>query len=219
MALAIPPTTPGAPPPPSLSAIPATSPGMLPAVPSLVPEPTKPLTIDYTKTVGSTEVKPVVVPDRAAQTSFDVDLHEPKKDDTYATISREFYNDVKYAAALQEFNGRRPLQTSVRMEVPPIHVLKKRYPQLIGSVVPASGTVKPGDPWGPSTEATPAFRPSGQRTFTVPTGGMTMTSVARDTLGSSNRWRDIYDLNPALSPGDVLPAGTVVKIPTDVKQN
>jgi nucleoid-associated protein YgaU len=192
---------------------------MLPAVPPIGPEAPKPLTIEYNKPVGSTEVKPIVAPDRAAQTSFDVDLHEPKNGDTYATISKEFYNDAKYASALQEYNGRRPLQTSVRVEVPPIHVLKKRYPQLISAVVPASGTSKSGDVWGPAGEATPAFRASGQRTFTVPTGGMTMGAVARDTLGAPTRWRDIYDLNPSLSPGDVLPAGTVVKIPTEAKPN
>ena len=97
--------------------------------------------------------------------------------------------------------------------------MKKRYPQLIGSVIPASG--KSSDtPWGPAGEAaTPAFRATGQRTFTVPTGGMTMGAIARDTLGTQNRWADIYNLNPQLSPGDVLPAGTVVKIPTDLKPN
>src|SRR5439155_5883814 len=105
--------------------------------------------------------------------------------------------------ALQAYNGNRPLQGGMHVEVPPIHVLKKRYPQLIGGVTPVSA--KTGDGWGPANEASPAFRPSGQRTFTVPTGGMTMGAIARDTLGSQYRWRDIYDLNPSLSPGDVLP--------------
>ena len=88
---------------------------------------------------------------------------------------------------------------------------------MIGAVTPVGA--KTTDPWGPAAagEASPAFRPSGQRTFTVPTGGLRMADIARDTLGSQYRWRDIYDLNPSLSPGDVLPAGTVVKIPTDVK--
>ncbi len=185
--------------------------------PSTAPEMPKPLTIEYSKPAGSLDVKPAPTPDRTAVTSFDVDLHEPKNGDTYSTISKEFYNDVKYAGALQEYNGGRPLKTSVWVQVPPIHVLKKRYPQLIGSVVPASG--KTGDVWGPSGEATPAFRATGQRTFTVPTGGMTMGSIARDTLGSPNRWQDLYAVNPSLSPGEVLPAGTVVKIPAEVKPN
>ena len=202
------PTAPAA--PPSTSIVP---PSLFPSTAAEMP---KPLTIEYSKPAGSPDVKPA--PDRTAVTSFDVDLHEPKNGDSYSTISKEFYNDVKYAGALQEYNGRRALQTSVRVEVPPIHVLKKRHPQLIGSVVPASGKV--GDVWGPSGDAaTPAFRATGQRTFTVPTGGMTMASIARDTLGSPTRWPDIYGANPSLSPGDMLPAGTVVKIPAEVKPN
>lgn len=221
----IPPTTlvipPTAPPTP---VIPPTAPATFVLPPSPFPsttppaaEASKPLTIEYSKPIGSPDVKPAV-PDRVATTSFDVDLHEPKNGDTYSSIAKEFYNDVKYAGALQEHNGRRALQTSVRVEVPPIHVLKKRYPQLISAIVPASGMT--GDVWSASGEgATPAFRASGQRSFTVPTGGMTMGSIARDTLGSPTRWRDIYDLNPSLSPGDVLPAGTVLKIPSEVKPN
>ena len=223
---AIPPTTPVVITPmmPLTAVIPPTAPATFVLPPSPFPsttppaaEPSKPLTIEYSKPIGSPDVKPAV-PDRVATTSYDVDLHEPKNGDTYSSIAKEYYNDVKYAGALQEHNGRRALQTNVRLEVPPIHVLKKRYPQLIGAVVPASG--KTGDVWGPSGDAAvPAFRSSGQRTFTVPTGGMTMGSIARDTLGSPNRWHDIYDLNPSLAPGDVLPAGTVVKIPSDVKPN
>jgi nucleoid-associated protein YgaU len=169
--------------------------------------------------MGSPEVKPSPTPDRAAQTSFDVDLHEPKQGDTYSSVSKDFYNDVKYAQALQAYNGNRPLQGGMHVEVPPIHILKKRYPQMIAGAVPAVTTAgaKSGDGWGPAGQASPAFRASGQRTFTVPTGGLTMGAIARDTLGSQYRWRDIYDLNPALSPGDVLPAGTVVKIPTESK--
>lgn len=172
----------------------------------MTPEPSKPLTIEYTKPAG-------VVPERTATTTFDVDLYEPTKIDTYSTISKEFYNDAKYAAALAEYNGRRALQGGVRVEVPPIHVLKRRYPQLVGAVVPASISVPAKDPWGPSTEGTPAFRPTAPRTFTVPTGGLRMAEIARVTLGSPTKWSDIYDLNPQLSPSDLLPAGTVVKIP------
>lgn len=225
----VPPTTPSTPsaaiPPAMLPTVPTSTPSgtlppaMLPTVPPSTPsiEP-KPMTIEYTKPIGTPDVKPSV-PERAPVTSFDVDLHDPKAGETYASISKDFYNDAKYAAALQEYNARRPIQGGFKVEVPPIHVLKKRYPQLIGSVVPAGGSARPTDPWGPSTESTPAFRPTGPRTFTVPTGGMTMGAIARDTLGSPTRWREIYDINPQLSPGDVLPAGTVVKIPETKPNN
>jgi nucleoid-associated protein YgaU len=171
------------------------------------PEPSKPLTIEYKKPAATT------APDRAASTTFDVDLHEPAKTDTYGTISKSFYNDEKYAAALSEYNGRRALQGGVRVEVPPIHILKKRYPTLIGAVVPASAGTPAKDPWQPAGENTPAFRPTAGRTFTVPTGGLRMAEIARMTLGSPTKWQEIYDINPSISPSDLLPAGTVVKIP------
>ena len=184
-----------------------------------MPEPSKPLTIEYTKPMNLPEAKPTTPtpPDRTATTTYDVDLHEPTKSDTYGTISRDYYNDAKYGAALSEYNGRRALQGGVRVEVPPIHVLKKRYPQLIGAVVPASVSAPAKDPWQPSGESTPAFRPTGGRTFTIPAGGLRMAEVARMTLGSPTKWSEIYDLNPSLSPSDLLAAGTVLKIPTETK--
>jgi nucleoid-associated protein YgaU len=185
-------------------------------VPPTTPEPSKPLTIEYTKPAALPEAKPAAQPERIATTTFDVDLYEPTKTDTYATISKEFYNDAKYGAALSEYNGRRALQGGVRVEVPPIHVLKRRYPQLIGAVVPASVSVPAKDPWGPSTEGTPV-KAAPPRTFTVPSGGLRMAEIAREVLGSPTRWSDLYDANPQLSPSDLLPAGTVVKIPTELK--
>jgi hypothetical protein len=188
-----------------------------PAVLPTMPEPSKPLTIEYTKPATLPEAKPVTQPERTATTTYDVDLYEPTKSDTYATISKDFYNDAKFAAALAEYNGRRALQGGVRVEVPPIHVLKKRHPQLIGAaVVPASGSVPSKDPWGPSTEGTPV-KAAPPRTFTVPSGGLRMAEIAREVLGSPTRWSDLYDANPQLSPSEVLPAGTVLKIPTELK--
>jgi hypothetical protein len=197
---------------PSLPEVPkiAPLPAPLPAVPTTSTEP-KPLSLQYRKPMGTPEVKPAVATDRAAQTSFDVDLYEPKPADTYATISKNFYSDAKYAAALQEYNGRKAVQSLSRLDVPPIHVLKQRYSQLIGTAPTAAPVAKTGDGWTPVSATTP--RPL-QRTFTVPTGGLTLSVIAKDTLGSESRWKDIYDMNPQLSPGDLLPAGTVVKIPT-----
>ena len=61
------------------------------------------------------------------------------------------------------------------------------------------------------------FRASGAKTFTVPAGGMSLTAVAREVLGSASRWKEIYDLNPQVAPNDVA-AGTVLKLP-DAKPN
>src|SRR5205085_512778 len=75
---------------------------------------------------------PAGAADRPPSTSFDVDLYEPRAGDTYESISREYYNDPRYAAALRAFNNNRPLQGGVQVEVPPMGVLRKKFPQLVG---------------------------------------------------------------------------------------
>jgi hypothetical protein len=43
---------------------------------------------------------------------------------------------------------------------------------------------------------------------------MSLNAVARQTLGSEARWRDVYDLNPRVAP-DFIPAGTELRLPAD----
>jgi hypothetical protein len=38
--------------------------------------------------------------------------------------------------------------------------------------------------------------------------------VARQTLGTEARWREVYDLNPRVAP-DLVPAGTELRLPPD----
>jgi hypothetical protein len=150
-------------------------------------------------------------------------LYEPKNGDTYEGICRDFYNDTRYAAALKEYNRGKALTGGGHVAVPPIHVLRTRYPQLTG-VTTTSRTGAPGQwvaagstaPTSPAaTTPAPVFRAGGSRTFTIPTGGMTMSAAARLTLGDPNRWKDLYNLNPQHSPGETLPAGTELKLPAD----
>jgi hypothetical protein len=219
--------------PPAVAGSPVTAP---PAAPSILPPPSAPdvappaalppavpaTPTAFTKPAGETAVKPAGPP----QTSFDVDLYEPRPGDTYEAVAREFYNDARYAAALKEFNRSRALTAGTQVEVPPIHVLKKRYPGLLGGTAPAAATpasrpaVVPAsatDDWRPPTAkppaaAEPAFR-APAATFRVPRGGMTLKAVARHTLGDDRRWNELYQLNPHLVPSDTLPAGTEVRLP------
>ena len=46
-----------------------------------------------------------------------------------------------------------------------------------------------------------------------------MKEVARQLLGSEQRWGDIWDLNRQYTdPGAVLPAGTELKVPADSRR-
>ncbi len=165
----------------------------------------------------SPTITPVTATERTPTTSYDVDIYELKPGDTWEAISREFYNDSRYAAGLQAYNATkgRSLQSDGAVDVPPIHVVKKSLP---GSAqprgTPAARSTTSTDPdWGSSA----ASRTSGEKTFRVPQGGMTIRAIARFTLGTDQRWDDIAKLNPSLKADDIQPAGTEVKLPPDAR--
>lgn len=177
---------------------------------------------DFTRADPKANVTPVAAIERAPVTSFDVDLHEPKAGDTYESISREFYNDPRYSAALRAYNRNKPLQGSGPIDVPPLHVLKRYLQGGSGGPKPAA-TVPVSQPggvpeWGSATPAGSPVRSTGsEKTFRVPTGGMSMRAIARVTLGNEQRWNDVYALNPQFKADEPLPAGTEVKLPADAR--
>ncbi|MBX9622232.1 MAG: hypothetical protein K2X82_00300, partial [Gemmataceae bacterium] len=139
-----------------------------------------------------------------------VDVYDPRPGDRYEGVSREYYGDGRYAAALQAYNGNRPIQPGQSVDVPPVHVLKKRFPQMTG--VPASaGRPTPAADWQ-TAAADPTFRPGRPRTFAVPAGGMSMRAVAREALGDPQRWEEVYNLNRAYDPG-LVPGGVQLQLP------
>ncbi len=75
--------------------------------------------------LGAAFLKPAGAAD--VRTDFDVELHDPKPADTYETISKLHYGDVRYAAALRAFNRNQPLADRRSVEVPPAAELKRRY--------------------------------------------------------------------------------------------
>ncbi len=173
----------------------------------------------YTKPAGTPDVKPLV-PEIMPKTDFDVDLYNPQANDTYDSISQEYYNDRRFAPALKAFNRNLPLQGGRFVEVPPIHILKRKFPAQTGTspvgAFPATSTPD----WGPASkpDPTPIITAGNTRgTFIVPQGGMTMKAIARLTLGSEQRWGDIWSLNPHLHTEDVLAAGVEVKLPGNAR--
>lgn len=162
----------------------------------------------------------------APKTDFDVDLYDPKKDDSYESISQDIYNDKRYAAALRAFNRNQQLQGGRLVELPPIYVLKRRYPNMVGAAIPTGANGAGALPtstepnWGPAGGELVPVTPTEKRgVFVVPRGpGMTLQAIAREKFGTEQRWRDLYDLNPQISKANaVLPAGTEVKLPSDAR--
>jgi len=186
------------------------SPPVVPALPDFNPlgSGTK---IDLVKPANSPSVLPAAAVERTASTSYDVDIYHPKTGDSYESISKDFYNDARYAAALRAYNQNKAIQGAT-VDVPPLHIVKKLAPG--GNPAPAARQPEPG--WGaaPATVGAPV-RNGGDKTFRIPTGGMTMKAVAKLTLNDENRWRDIFALNPQLRADESIPAGTILKMPAD----
>jgi hypothetical protein len=137
------------------------------------------------------------------RTDFDVDLYDPKAGDTYESISKLHYGDARYAAALRAYNKGLMLGRGVAVEVPPMYVLRKRYPQLIA---PPRGA-----PAGPD------WTPGKSDSYAVPRAGMTLKDVAAELYGDDREWSKLRDANPRLDPGAQLPAGTKLQLPPDAR--
>jgi hypothetical protein len=178
-------------------------------------EPTRPgAALEFEKPAGGQAVKPVVA-ESPPKTEFDVDLYEAKDKETYESISQDYYNDKRYAAALQKYNRNKALHGAGPIELPPLLVLKKKYPTRVASAPGGSSGVVPSG----ATSADPVWaapvRPvgAGRGTFVVSTP-MTLPAVARQ-FGIP--WIDLYNLNPQFTPDVPLPAGTELKMPAGAK--
>ena len=176
--------------------------------------------VHLTKPPASAPVTPAAAIERSPTTSYDVDLYEIKANDKWETISQEFYNDKRYAAALQAANNNKPLTAGGWVDIPPIYILKQKFQTPAGTRAPSGQTSPPPSPppsWAPSVSTTPATTSGDSKIYKVPPGGISMRAIARNYLGNDQRWTEIYNLNPSLTKPDFIPEGTEVRLPADAK--
>ena len=170
---------------------------------------------EFVKPADSNTVTPVGGTIRPPATSYDVDIYLPKPNDTWEAISREYYTDTRFAAALRAYNQNRALAPGREVEVPPISILRQRYsPPAAGpaAATPAGTPGASGDPWNAAGAPT-----GGAKTYRIPSGnGMSLKAVAKLLLGNDQRWQELYDLNPNVNPSGV-PPGTELKLPADAR--
>lgn len=183
---------------------------------------------------GARENTSPAVTERPPTTSYDVDIYEPRSGDSWESISREFYQDARYGAALRAYNRNKPLHGSGGIDIPPLHILRRLGVDASRSspasfspgVGPSSGGVQPvgrtlpADPWNapaPTYQAGPALSAAGGfKIYRVPTDGWSLPTLARQLLGNERRWVEIYDLNPQVNASRV-PAGTELRLPADAR--
>jgi LysM repeat protein len=151
--------------------------------------------------------------------------HPVKSGDTLIALARRYYGDESMVERLAAYNkgrvgSRNALRVGVTLRIPPRDVLMGRA--RLADDASATVTTSAGER-GSTARSTTAGRPAGSPTSTPastsPTtytvkGGDTLGSIARATLGTSKRWREIYDANRSLLPDeDSVTVGMKLKIP------
>jgi hypothetical protein len=153
---------------------------------------------------------------------YDEDLHRTSGNETYQSISRRYYEDDTYAAALQQYNRDNPAGSGY-IRIPPIEVLMKRYP----NATPKGAGRSPSTGVSPASLNIPAERDSGDKSaaspvrdypvYTVADNGETLRDIAQKTLGNADYWRTIYELNISVNPNEKLAGGTRLRLPPQAR--
>jgi hypothetical protein len=213
------PSSPSIPPTPPESLVPPIGSTLtLPPLPTdLKPTPppsTSSATITLVKPAESGTVTPAGGTVRQPTTTYDVDIYHPKANDSWEAISREYYNDTKFATALKAYNRNKALTGTV--DVPPINIVKRYAPQPIAATPTGGGAPLGGDPWNAAGAGSAASNVT--KVYRVPAGnGMSLPAVAKLVLGTEQRWQEIFDLNPTVTNATNVPAGTELRLPADAR--
>jgi nucleoid-associated protein YgaU len=154
--------------------------------------------------------------------------HPVQPGETLDRIARKHYGDRALAKALGEYNKTRlakdgTLRAGVTLRIPPVAVLRGgERPAASGSRADASVTpTRPGrseEAARPSrsgstdpSDATGSTGPSAPKFYTVRRGD-TLMDIAKETLGTSKRFREILKANPGLDEKS-LKVGMKIRIP------
>lgn len=135
---------------------------------------------------------------------YDEDLHSLKQNESYRSLSKQYYNSEAYAIALQRYNRDHPGQADY-VRIPPIWVLEKKYTgDISGNQARTVNFTAPQ-----VGEATPRNEP----VYTVGDNGEMLAEIARKQLGNEDLWKKIWDLNPQINPAKTVPGGTRLRMP------
>lgn len=170
--------------------------------------------------------------------SYDELTYRCQAGDSFQSISLAMYKSDRYARALQLHNRNHPRATdNVRQDpptlppgqavyVPPQRVLEKQYASVItngsapaaaaqGLAPPQTGVTSVAMTSAPLTSSTAPN--ASDKQMRVRKNNDYFYEIARRTLGSGDRWTEIYRLNPRFSPDYPVPVGTVVLLPGDAR--
>lgn len=153
--------------------------------------------------------------------------------DSFDKISRKYYGTEKYAKALVEYNKKHPGGSPALKQgkaapepselvygpVSPL-VLQRDFaplimdqPAYVPAMQQAGSNTTPGNPLA---EGVVQGR---EKQYRVPATGEMFLTIARNTLTDENRWPEIYRLNPRFDPKDIVPGGSILRMPSDARIN
>ena len=162
--------------------------------------------------------------------SYDEETVTVRANDSFRSLSAEFYQNPRYEKALQLFNRSHPLapeamrQNSTALRpgqsvfMPPKEILEKYYAAAIQEAeqLAARGTG--------GVAVTPAARLSAEpvltgneKSYRVRGNDEMVYDIAKRTLGDGLRWVEIQRLNQNLDPRNPVPAGTELRLPANAK--
>lgn len=148
-------------------------------------------------------------PPASGRTGDPVRNHAVRAGESLFAIAAKYYGDGNLWRELARFNADRvkpngTVNAGVSLRIP-------SRADLTGK--PEVPSVAPGNPSPSPAPAVTPRTPARARTYTVASGD-TLGDISRSTLGTSRRWREIYELNRDHIPNpDNVRAGTVLKIP------
>ena len=169
--------------------------------------------------------------------SYDEEWYTAQTGDTFATLSQKFYSDGKYAQALQQYNfdrtGLDAIRSGSTVRVPPVRVLERKHPAAIPGFTPTTAVaVNPANPKPVNRSAAmglpqsvgdpgnfPSPRPDMGSEYTVRNAPKTLRDIAKETMGTSDKWNLIFRLNRWVNPDEPIPVDTKLRMPSDAVFN
>lgn len=144
--------------------------------------------------------------------------HAVRQGESLYAIAARYYGNGNLWRDLARHNPGRikpdgSVNVGVSLRIPSRADLTGRVPQPASSPSTTPTTEPPQTPPS-SPAANPPTSPARPRTYTVAAGD-TLGEISMETLGTSRRWREIYELNRDRIPDpDNVRSGVVLKIPS-----
>ena len=169
--------------------------------------------------------------------SYDEEWYTAQTGDTFTTLSQKFYSNSKYAQALQQYNfdrtGLDAIRSGSTVRVPPVRVLERKHPASIPGLMPAAAVAaNPANPKPVNRSAAmglpqsvgdssnlPVPTPDMGSEYTVRNAPKTLRDIAKETMGSSDKWNLIFRLNRWVNPDEPIPVDTKLRMPSDAVFN